>query len=215
MKDKLKLYFVCGTSDCPDGNILEVVEQALEAGITLFQFREKGTNSLVGPAKLRLASQLQALCRNYHVPFIIDDDIELALKLDADGIHIGQTDVSVKEARVLLPSKIIGLSVSTMDEYCASNIELVDYIGVGPFRPTQSKEDAKPPIGNTTTKAIRKFNQTHPIVAIGGITSDVVPEIIQAGADGIAVISAISKSPVPKDATTELKVVIEQALSLR
>ncbi|HIH1064457.1 TPA: thiamine phosphate synthase [Streptococcus agalactiae] len=88
MKDTLKLYFVCGTVDCSRKNILTVVEEALQAGITLFQFREKGFTALQGKEKIAMAKQLQILCKQYQVPFIIDDDIDLVELIDADGLHI-------------------------------------------------------------------------------------------------------------------------------
>ncbi|MCU9533069.1 thiamine phosphate synthase [Streptococcus sp. CSL10205-OR2] len=213
MKDNLKLYFVCGTADCPQNNLLSVVEEALKGGITLFQFREKGSNALIKEDKKKMAQQLQTLCHRYHVPFIIDDDIDLVEAIDADGLHIGQGDIAVKEARKRLPHKIIGLSVSTMAEYQQSAIELVDYIGVGPFQATQSKADAKPPIGNRTTKAIREINPDLPIVAIGGINQSVISSIIEAKADGVAIISAISKSPDVYQTTKRLRQTLDLALS--
>ncbi|MBJ8326226.1 thiamine phosphate synthase [Streptococcus pacificus] len=213
MKDNLKLYFVCGTADCPQNNLLSVVEEALKGGITLFQFREKGPNALVEEDKKKMAQQLQSLCHRYQVPFIIDDDIDLVEEIDADGLHIGQGDIAVKEARKRLPNKIIGLSVSTMAEYQQSAIELVDYIGVGPFQATQSKADAKPPIGNSTTKAIRKINPDLPIVAIGGINQSVIVSIIAAKADGVAIISAISKSPNVYQTTKQLRQTLDLALT--
>lgn len=96
MKDTLKLYFVCGTVDCSRKNILTVVEEALQAGITLFQFREKGFTALQGKEKIAMAKQLQILCKQYQVPFIIDDDIDLVELIDADGLHIGQNDLPVE-----------------------------------------------------------------------------------------------------------------------
>lgn len=212
MKDTLKLYFVCGTVDCSRKNILTVVEEALQAGITLFQFREKGFTAFQGKEKIAMAKQLQILCKQYQVPFIIDDDIDLVELIDADGLHIGQNDLPVDEARRRLPDKIIGLSVSTMAEYQKSQLSVVDYIGIGTFNPTQSKADAKPAVGNRTTKAVREINQDIPIVAIGGITSDFVHDIIESGADGIAVISAISKANHIVDATRQLRYEVEKAL---
>lgn len=99
-----------------------------------------------------------------------------------------------------------------MAEYQKSQLSVVDYIGIGPFNPTQSKADAKPAVGNRTTKAVREINQDIPIVAIGGITSDFVHDIIESGADGIAVISAISKANHIVDATRQLRYEVEKAL---
>ncbi|MDO4774680.1 MAG: thiamine phosphate synthase [Aerococcaceae bacterium] len=190
-REMLRAYFVCGTQNC-QGNALEIIEQALIAGITLFQFREKGAHSLSGEEKRTFARQAQNLCRNYGVPFIVNDDIELAIELDADGVHLGQGDMPVEVARQFLPDKIIGLSISTPEEYRSSNLAIVDYIGIGPIYPTHSKEDAKPAIGPLFIRTMRQLHPHLPIVAIGGIQLQHIPEILQKGADGVAVISLIA-----------------------
>ncbi|MBY4972263.1 thiamine phosphate synthase [Streptococcus suis] len=208
----LQVYFICGTTDCSKGNFLDVLEKALQAGITCFQFREKGEQALIGSEKLSLAKQVQHLCHRYQVPLIINDDIELARAIDADGIHLGQGDLSVVEARQLFPGKIIGLSVGTEEEYLNSPIELVDYIGSGPVFPTLSKDDASPAIGMDGLKQLRRLNSDIPMVAIGGLSAKDCKDILQAGADGIALISAISHAEDPYKAT---KILVEgmQALS--
>ncbi|MGQ7538770.1 thiamine phosphate synthase [Streptococcus suis] len=121
--------------------------------------------------------------------------------MDADGIHLGQEDLSVVEARQLFPGKIIGLSVGTKEEYLNSPIDLVDYIGSGPVFPTLSKDDASPAIGMDGLKQLRKLNSDIPMVAIGGLSAKDCKEVLQAGADGIAVISAISHAEDPYKAT--------------
>lgn len=199
----LKLYFICGTCDCPKGNFLEVLKSALAAGITCFQFREKGHSALKGEEKRALARQVKQLCSVYHVPLIIDDDVELALEIDADGIHLGQDDLAIKKARELFPDKILGLSVGTLEEYRKSDIDLVDYIGSGPVFPTISKSDADPAIGFEGLAKLRDVNPILPIVAIGGLKAQHVSEVMKAGADGVAIISAISRADDPGRATRE------------
>ncbi|MFQ3854275.1 thiamine phosphate synthase [Staphylococcus parequorum] len=194
-KNKLKLYFICGTQDvAEDKSIIDVVTEALEAGITLFQYREKGETALVGDDKVKLAQQLLSLCHQYDVPFIVNDDVSLAKDIDADGIHVGQNDLEVNEFAQQFENKIIGLSVGDVDEYLNSDLKYVDYIGVGPMFATTSKDDASLPVGPEMITQLRHYVNDFPIVAIGGINLDNTPSIIHAGADGISIISAIAKS---------------------
>ncbi|WP_239751085.1 thiamine phosphate synthase [Mammaliicoccus sp. H-M34] len=192
--NKLKVYFIAGSQDTPDRDLYKVVEEALIGGITMFQFREKGTNSKKGIEKETLAKDIFELCKKYNVPFIINDDVDLALKLNADGIHVGQDDRNVSEFIDKFKEKIIGLSVANSNEYEKSDISEVDYIGTGPIHSTVSKDDAGKEGGYDLIKNIRKIDNEIPIVAIGGITeADVLP-LIDAGANGVSVISAIAKS---------------------
>ncbi|MCG7340026.1 thiamine phosphate synthase [Staphylococcus sp. ACRSN] len=194
-KKALRLYFICGTQDIPqDKTIYEVLTEALSAGITMFQFREKGESALQGDDKEALALSLQALCHNYKVPFIVNDDIELALNINADGIHVGQDDPSVDLFALQFQDKIIGLSVSNVDEYKKSDLSHVDYIGVGPMYQTTSKNDASAPVGPEMIQTLRTYINDFPIVAIGGIQLENAPTILQKGADGISIISAIAQS---------------------
>ena len=138
-KKLLKLYFICGTTTCLGKDLYTVVEDALVGGITLFQFREKGKGALEGKEKLELAIKLKNLCKKYNVPFIVNDDIELALEIDADGVHVGQDDLGVDEIRKLMPNKIIGLSIGNEEELKQSKVEYVDYVGVGPVYGIQTQ----------------------------------------------------------------------------
>ncbi|PHK48603.1 thiamine phosphate synthase [Staphylococcus edaphicus] len=194
-KNNLKLYFICGTQDIDNNStIIDVVTEALESGITMFQFREKGTGALTGNAKEDLARKLLALCRDYKVPFIVNDDVDLANKINADGIHVGQEDMDINVFAEQFKGKIIGLSISNIAEYEASNLSHVNYIGVGPMFATTSKDDASLPVGPQMITTLRNYIKDFPIVAIGGINLDNVRDIMQAGADGISVISAITQS---------------------
>lgn len=191
----LKIYFICGTQDIPEHQTIQgILTQALEAGITMFQFREKGDKALTGSEKEKLAKELQALCQSYDVPFIVNDDVSLAKSINADGIHVGQDDEDVRAFANDFQEKIIGLSVGNLNEYEKSDLTNVDYIGVGPMFETPSKSDASVPVGPDMITQLRQKMGDFPMVAIGGINEENVALIANAGADGISVISAISKS---------------------
>ena len=193
-KELLKLYFICGTTTCLGKDLYTVVEDALKGGITLFQFREKGKGALEGKEKLELAIKLKNLCKKYNVPFIVNDDIELALEIDADGVHVGQDDLGVDEIRKLIPNKIIGLSIGNEEELKQSKVEYVDYVGVGPVYVTQSKDDAGGAIGYEGLELMRRFLPQMPLVAIGGIQTQHIKDIMKTDVDGVSIISAISYS---------------------
>ena len=193
-KELLKLYFICGTTTCQGKDLYTVVEEALKGGITLFQFREKGEGGLEGKEKVALARKIQELCKKYQVPFIVNDDIELALEIDADGVHVGQDDLGVDEIRKLMPNKIIGLSIRNQEEFKQSKVEYVDYVGVGPVFLTQSKDDAGGAIGYEGLEIMRKLLPEMPLVAIGGIETHHIKDIMKTNVDGVSIISAISYS---------------------
>ena len=193
-KELLKLYFICGTTTCLGKDLYTVVEDALKGGITLFQFREKGEGALEGSEKVELAIKLQDLCKKYNVPFIVNDDIELALEIDADGVHVGQDDLGVDEIRKLMPNKIIGLSIGNEEELKQSKVEYVDYVGVGPVYVTQSKDDAGGAIGYEGLELMRRLLPQMPLVAIGGIQTQHIKDIMKTDVDGISIISAIAYS---------------------
>ena len=193
-KELLKLYFICGTTTCLGKDLYTVVEDALKGGITLFQFREKGKGALEGKEKLELAIKLQNICKKYNVPFIVNDDIELALEIDADGVHVGQDDLGVDEIRKLMTNKIIGLSIGNEEELKQSKVEYVDYVGVGPVYVTQSKDDAGGAIGYEGLELMRRFLPEMPLVAIGGIQTQHIKDVMKTNVDGVSIISAISYS---------------------
>ncbi|GGA72659.1 thiamine phosphate synthase [Ornithinibacillus halotolerans] len=190
---KLRKYFVMGSQNCSLDPV-ETLKLAVEAGITAFQFREKGVGSLTGEKKLELGKKLREICLEHNVLFIINDDVDLVKPLEADGIHVGQEDVSVNDLRKLMPEKIIGLSVSNRFELEQSPIHLVDYVGAGPIFSTTTKSDAKAPVGIEWIKAIRNEYPSIPLVGIGGINTTNAGQVMSAGADGVAVISAITKA---------------------
>jgi thiamine-phosphate pyrophosphorylase len=182
----------------------EVLKEAIIGGITMFQFREKGFGSLNGENKIRLAKDLQKICKEHHIPFIVNDDVELALQIDADGVHIGQEDEDASFVRAKIGSKILGISTHNVEEARQAFEQGADYIGVGPMYETSTKQDIRKVQGPIVIEQIRKAGLDLPIVAIGGIKKGLVEPIVRAGADGIAVISAISQALDAKKAATEL-----------
>jgi len=193
--EQLAVYFVMGTVNCQsEQSPLEVLEDALAAGVTIFQLREKGRGALQGEQLELFARQCQELCQRYGVPFIINDNIELAFKLNADGVHVGQDDEPLQLVRNKLPHAIVGVSVHNEEEMKLAVAGGADYVGIGPIFATSSKEDANPPAGVGFLSKIRQSYPDYPIVAIGGITSKDAAAIRLAGADGVAVISELCRS---------------------
>src|SRR5690625_1628698 len=203
IRKQLRKYFIMGSQNC-DRDPVDILTEAVSAGITAFQYREKGHAALTGHAKLELGKQLREICASHQIPFIVNDDIELVEPLEADGIHVGQDDLSVVEIRKLFPNKIIGLSVSNANELGQSPISLVDYIGAGPMYETATKLDAKAVVGVEWIENLRAQFPDLPIVGIGGINTDNAPAVLQAGADGVAVISVITQATNIKRAVEKL-----------
>lgn len=193
LKNQLCKYFIMGSQDC-SGDPVKILEEAIQGGITAFQYREKGEGSLTGKAKVRLGKQLRAICLQHDIPFFINDDIELVDVLHVDGIHVGQDDMPVEEIRRLYPDKIIGLSVSNLSELNESTIEFVDYIGAGAVFPTTTKEDADKAVGLEWITTLKQLHPALPIIGIGGIDEHNADKVRAAGADGVSVISAITKA---------------------
>jgi thiamine-phosphate pyrophosphorylase len=204
LRNALKVYFIMGTQNCIK-KPYDVLVDAIAGGITCFQFREKGQGSLMGMEKYAQAEEFQFLCQKAQIPFIVNDDIDLALSLNADGVHIGQEDESVQSVRERIGNKILGVSIHNMEEASMAIQAGADYFGVGPIFPTQSKEDAKDVQGVQIIQELRQKGIHIPIVGIGGITSKNAASVINAGADGVSVISAISQSQNPKFAVEQLK----------
>ncbi|WP_208586005.1 thiamine phosphate synthase [Gracilibacillus suaedae] len=197
-RDLLQVYFILGSNNT-EQDPLYVLEEALKGGITLFQFREKGRDALTGEAKKQLAIDMKKLCHQYDVPFLVNDDVDLALEIEADGVHVGQEDMSIHEVRKIVPANwFIGVSSTNVREAVQAKNDGADYIGVGPILSTNTKADAKKPIGAEGLREIRDNVGGLPIVAIGGIQLGDVIELMRAGADGISIISAISQSPNPE-----------------
>ena len=206
MKNMLKLYLVTDRELSAGRTLEEVVSKAAEGGVTMVQLREKEATTR---EFVELAKRVKAALAPYNIPLIINDRIDVALAADADGVHIGQSDMPYGEARRLLGhNKIIGLSVENMDDLHQANSLDVDYIGISPVFATTTKTNTATPFGIDGLKcAVRQ--SLHPVVAIGGMNSTTAAEVMATGCDGIAVVSAICSADDIKGATTELRQIVD------
>lgn len=186
----LRKYLVMGSQNC-ERDPLTILDEAIKGGITSFQYREKGEGALYGKGKSRLGHRLKERCLEGGILFIVNDDLELFEELEADGIHVGQSDLKVEHIRSKHPDVVIGLSVSNKEELAKSSVDHVDYLGVGPIFPTFTKNDANPVAGPGWVEEVKRIHPYLPVVGIGGITPDNAQAVIEAGADGVAVVSAI------------------------
>ena len=212
VKQKLEKAGVPVTDDALREGLLEDTKAALEGGMTYVQMREKG-DPMTEDELLTEALALKALCAEYGVPFVIDDDVELAVKCGADGVHVGQSDMACVEARKALGSaKVVGVSAQTVEQAILAERDGADYLGVGAVFPTGSKDDADD-VSHDTVKAICEAVNI-PVIAIGGISKNNVGQLAGLGLDGVAVISAIYASEDIKAATEDLKAKTVKALNL-
>ena len=202
------LMYVTDDSITDDTAFFKILEDALKGGASIIQLREKSVNTL---SFYNRALKTKYLCQAYSVPLIINDRIDIALAVDAAGVHIGQTDMPYSKARALLgATKIIGLSISSTEQAIEAESLKVDYIGISPiFNTATKKSDLAPSLGIEGLKMIRPLF-SKPIVCIGGIHQKNVADIIKNGANGVAVISAISKAEDPEKETKNLKEIICQ-----
>lgn len=202
--DEMTLYAVTDRTWTKEMTLMEQVKEALEGGITFLQLREK---HLSEEEFIQEAKEMKELAKSYHVPFVINDNIKVALAVDADGVHIGQDDMSVEEARKLLGNdKIIGVSAHNVEEAKKAQEGGADYLGVGAVCATSTKKDA-----NVVSKEeIRKICDATdiPIVAIGGIKKDNILTLKGTGADGVAVVSAIFAADDIKKDTKQLRRIV-------
>lgn len=204
----LAVYLVVGPSDCRGRPLADVVGAALEGGVTLIQLRDKQADDA---RLIELGRALLPLCRAAGIPLIINDRLEPALAIGADGVHVGQEDLAAERVRERLgPDRILGVSAGSPEELARVPQEIVDYLGVGPVNPTPTKEDAGTAIGPRGIARIREHSRL-PLVAIGGIRLPDVAPLIEAGAQGIAVVSAIAAAEDPKQAARELRRAVAQA----
>lgn len=207
-REQLKLYLVTDRGIAGSRDIADIVTEAVQGGVTMVQLREKniGTRDFVN-----LAIRLRSVLAPFGVPLIINDRIDVALASDADGVHIGQSDMPFAIARRLLgPEKIIGLSVENFAQIEEANALDVDYIGVSPVFATLTKTDTAAPFGIEGLRRAVELS-VHPAVGIGGMNAATAAEVMSAGADGIAVVSAIVGASSPRRAAEELLKIIGEA----
>ena len=204
--DAMTLYAVTDRTWVEDTTLMDQVKEALEGGITFLQLREK---HLSKEEFIKEAREMKELSKEYKVPFVINDNIEVALAVDADGVHIGQDDMSVEEARKLLgEDKIIGVSAHNVEEAIKAQKGGADYLGVGAVCATSTKKDA-----NVVSKEeIKKICHTVeiPVVAIGGIKKENIKTLEVTDVDGVAVVSAIFAAKDIKKDTKQLRSLVEE-----
>ena len=206
------LYFVTDRGLCGKKPLEEVVIEAVKGGAAYVQLREKDVST---GFFLEEAKRIKKLLEQYRVPLIINDRVDVALACGAEGVHIGQEDMPYEIVRKLMGQKaIIGLSVETWEDVKASQKMDVNYIGVSPVFSTPTKTDTKGAWGLEGLAKIKAFSR-HPLVAIGGINESNVHEVVKAGADCIAVVSAICASPYPEAAARRINEIISSALKER
>ena len=201
-KNDLLLYAVTDRNWLPEGETLEEqVEKCLKGGATCIQLREK---QLSEEEFLEEARRMKAVCAKYHVPLLINDNVEIALAVDADGVHVGQSDMEALDVRAKLgPDKIIGVTAKTVEQALLAEKHGADYLGSGAVFGTSTKEDASK-MDHQVLKQICQAVQI-PVVAIGGITEENVAELAGNGICGVAVVSAIFAKKDIEAATRELK----------
>jgi len=202
------LYLVTDRDLSRGRTTIEVVKAAVHGGVTCVQLREKScsTKEFIEDA-LRIKDFLKA----HYIPLIINDRIDVAMAVQADGVHLGQSDMPLEMAKAILKdSMIIGISAESVEDAVEAEKGGADYIGVSPVFATPTKTDTAPPLGLEGIQAIRRGVQI-PIVGIGGLNKDNCADVIRSGADGIAVVSAIVSADNPEKAARGLKEIIRQA----
>ena len=193
--DALRLHLVTDSALCGERGLLAVVEAAVRGGVSCVQLREKtlGTRAFVERARA-----LKASLKPHGVPLIINDRVDVALACGADGIHVGQGDMAPADVRRLLPGALLGLSIETLEQLEQAELEAVDYYGISPVFATATKADAAAAVGLEGLRVMRAHTR-RPLVAIGGIAPGNAQAVMAAGADGLAVVSALCRAPDPAE----------------
>ena len=205
-RDSLKLYAVTDRSWLNGRTLGQVVEEAINGGATLIQIREKDSGY---EAFMSQALEIQGLCRKHHVPFIVNDNVALAVEIDADGVHVGQSDMEAGNVRALIGAgKILGVSVRTPEEAVLAQQRGADYLGAGAVFHTGSKADAVDITHDTLREICAAVSI--PVVAIGGISVNNARELAGTGIAGLAVISAIFAQPDIMGSAQELRSLAEE-----
>ena len=206
--EDMRLYAVTDRTWLQGETLESAVEKALKGGATFVQLREKHLDT---EAFLEEAKKIKNVCARYHVPFVINDNVEISLLVDADGVHVGQSDMEALDARKKLgPDKIIGVSCKTVEQALLAQSHGADYLGVGAMYPTGTKTDATAVTPEALAAVCKAVDI--PVVAIGGIRKDRLAPLKGTGVDGVAVVSAIFAAPDIEKAAKELKESVTQLL---
>jgi thiamine-phosphate pyrophosphorylase len=202
------LYLVTDSDLSRGRPLLEIVRAAVDGGVTCVQVREKTVSSR---AYLERLAPVRGLLRERGIPLFVNDRIDIALAMEADGVHLGQTDIPLSLARRIAGDRlIIGISCETTQDAIEAEQGGADYVSVSPVFGTPTKTDTAPPLGLDGVRAIRAAVRV-PVVTIGGITAANAANVIRAGADGICVVSAIVAAPDPRAAAAALRGIVEGA----
>ena len=207
-KKDLLLYAVTDRHWLNGRTLYSVVKESLDGGVTFLQLREKELDEV---HFLEEAKELQQLCREYQVPFIVNDNVDIAISMDADGVHVGQSDMEAGKVREKLgPDKIIGVSCKNVEQALLAKKHGADYLGVGAIYPTGTKKDAD----DVTPGMLAKICQAVdiPVVAIGGLNKEHLELLKGTGVDGIAVVSALFAADDIEKAAEELKEAVKKVL---
>ena len=211
LRHAMLLYAVTDRAWLKGRTLTECVQQAIEGGATFVQLREKDA---ARDEVVALARELLPLCRAAGVPFVIDDDVQLALEVGADGVHVGQDDAACAEARrVLGPDAIVGVSAQTVEQALQAQADGADYLGVGALIPTPTKPDAVD-VSREELEAICEAVDI-PVVGIGGLNARTIPQLVGSGADGAAVVSAIFAADDCLRATRDLRAVCDATFTVQ
>jgi len=206
------LYLILDPWLAPSRPLGELAEEAIEGGVSMLQLRYKGEKAR---EFFGLAKEIKEVSRRHGVPLIINDRLDIALATDAGGVHVGQEDLPGGEARRILPrDMILGVSAASLEDAQEAERMGASYVGLGSIFPTGSKPDAGKPIGTEIIAEVSRIVQI-PIVAIGGIQVANVEEVMEKGASGVAVISAVLQAKDPKAAARHLRTIIERAKAKR
>ena len=196
----LRLCLITDRSLARGRSLVSIVEAAVRGGVTMVQLREKTATTR---AFLEEARALKALLAPHRIPLVINDRLDIALAIDADGVHVGQTDLPVEDVRRIVgPGKFIGLSITNATQILRPDAAAADYLGIGPLYLQQTKNDASTPLGVEGFRRLRAQTRK-PVVAIGGLKPDNSVAVIAAGADGLAVVSAIVAADEPEHAARQ------------
>ena len=202
-KEKMRLYAITDRHWLNGRSLKEVVKESLDGGVTFLQLRDKNSDD---ETFLQEAAELQELCRDYKVPLIINDNVEIALKMNADGVHVGQSDMEAGDVRRRLgEGKIIGVSAQPVEQALLAEKHGADYLGVGAVFHTGTKKDASDVSGQTLKDICAAVHI--PVVAIGGITAENMKHLAGSGICGVAVVSAIFAEDDIEEAARRLKCV--------
>lgn len=209
IRQGMTLYAVTDRSWLGERILAQVVEEVLKGGATFLQLREK---ELDQAAILAEAKEIQAIAARYHVPFVINDSVDVALACDADGVHVGQNDLMGRDVRALIgPDKILGITANTVELAVAAEQAGADYIGAGAVFGTTTKQNAKN-LSLDTLKAICQAVSI-PVVAIGGINAHNLPQLAGTGAAGAAVVSALFAQKDPEAAAQNLRALADKMVA--